>query len=163
MHVRLLPLVLPAAAVALSATLYHATTHTWCIPQPVTGDKQSNLFSAFQHGAWSGDSHLIEKTFNKYIVEDYIQHNPFLPQGAAPVVELLKGLTKSTSLEAVRMGFDGGLGWVHSRGSPKPGHEDEGKVTAIVDIYRMNGSCIVEHWDVMQEVAGNATNELGMF
>lgn len=107
MHFLLLPLFLPAPAVARSATLSSPTTHTWCIPQPVTGDEQSDLFSAFQHGAWSGDPHLIEKAFRKYVVEDYIQHNPFLPQGAAPVVELLKGLTKNTRLEAVRMGFDG--------------------------------------------------------
>lgn len=84
-----------------------ATTNQWCTPSPVTGDEQAEIFSKFQHLAWSGKPERIEKAFHTYAVQDYIQHNPFLPQGAAPVVKLLKDLTKTTKLEAVRIAFDG--------------------------------------------------------
>lgn len=75
-------------------------------------------------------------------------------------------------MKLLTLGFDeaglifictGGLRRVHTRGGPKPGYEDAGAVTAIVDVYRMSGSDIAEHWNVMQPMPTNATNELGMF
>jgi len=34
---------------------------------------------------------------------------------------------------------------------------------ALADIYRMDGTCIVEHWDVTQARPANATNPIAMF
>ncbi len=35
--------------------------------------------------------------------------------------------------------------------------------SAVVDLYRFEGSCIVEHWDVKQERQANDTNVVGPF
>jgi predicted SnoaL-like aldol condensation-catalyzing enzyme len=34
---------------------------------------------------------------------------------------------------------------------------------AVVDIFRLEGEEIVEHWDVLQEVPANPVNPNGMF
>ncbi|UQC88297.1 uncharacterized protein CLUP02_13820 [Colletotrichum lupini] len=36
-------------------------------------------------------------------------------------------------------------------------------LTAVVDIFRFQGSCIVEHWDVATAMPPNATNPLALF
>lgn len=41
--------------------------------------------------------------------------------------------------------------------------EEDHLPIALADIYRMNGTCIVEHWDVTQETLRNATNPIAMF
>ncbi|MGN6657417.1 MAG: nuclear transport factor 2 family protein, partial [Achromobacter mucicolens] len=39
--------------------------------------------------------------------------------------------------------------------------EDRGQ--AVVDIFRLEGGKIVEHWDVSQEIPENPANKNGMF
>lgn len=55
-----------------------------------------------------------------------------------------------------RWSFDNGFGVVHMRinGNPQ---------TAIVDLYRMDGTCLVEHWDITQAWPADATNVVGFF
>ena len=35
--------------------------------------------------------------------------------------------------------------------------------TAIVDLFRFNGSCIVEHWDVIESVDNATTNPIALY
>jgi predicted SnoaL-like aldol condensation-catalyzing enzyme len=37
------------------------------------------------------------------------------------------------------------------------------QLVAVVDILRFDGSCIMKHWDVVQELALNATNPVALF
>ncbi len=54
--------------------------------------------------------------------------------------------------------FNNDIGLIHVR------VDEEGHLPiALADIYRMNGTCIVEHWDVTQETPRNATNPIAMF
>jgi predicted SnoaL-like aldol condensation-catalyzing enzyme len=32
-----------------------------------------------------------------------------------------------------------------------------------MDLYRFQGTCIVEHWDVSQTITGNETNPIAFF
>ena len=58
----------------------------------------------------------------------------------------------------LRYSFADNTGWVFYR-IDAPGLATK----ALVDIYRMDGTCIVEHWDVLQVVPANATNPVGFF
>jgi predicted SnoaL-like aldol condensation-catalyzing enzyme len=54
---------------------------------------------------------------------------------------------------------DGNLVAVHSHGKLSP--EDRG--VAVVDILRVEGCKVVEHWDVVQPVPEKSATENGMF
>ena len=59
---------------------------------------------------------------------------------------------------AALLDADGDLVWLHVRTTT-----GDGKPLAIVDIFRVEGGRIVEHWDVIQPVPERAANENGMF
>ncbi|MBI3527035.1 MAG: hypothetical protein HY067_03625 [Betaproteobacteria bacterium] len=54
---------------------------------------------------------------------------------------------------------DGDFVILHVHGIPEPG----ARGLAIVDIFRVDGERIVEHWDVIQDIPEKAANNNGMF
>lgn len=58
----------------------------------------------------------------------------------------------------LRQSFDNNIGFIHVRVD-----EANEEPIALADIYRMDGTCIVEHWDVTQSRPANATNPIAMF
>lgn len=52
-------------------------------------------------------------------------------------------------------------GWVHYRMDIAGVPADQ--FFAVLDLFRMNGTCIEEHWDVAQQRPINATNPLALF
>ena len=58
------------------------------------------------------------------------------------------------------MALDGDSGWIHYKDATLFGVT---RPTAIVDIVRFEDSCLVEHWNVIQELPANATNSLALF
>ena len=77
---------------------------------------------------------------------DYIQHNPTIPNGPGSIKELIPKLTKDFSYEPGMVVAEGDLVMVHGRyvgWGPKP--------MVAVDIFRLKGGKVAEHWDVMQE------------
>ncbi len=98
----------------------------------------------------------------RYLSEGYIQHNPLVPDGRAAFVAVFTRVFAANpqgSSRIVRSATDGDLVYmhVHSRSSPA----DRGR--AIVDIFRVDGDRIVEHWDVIQAVPETAANTNTMF
>ena len=77
---------------------------------------------------------------------DYIQHNPTIPSGPAAIKDLIPKLPKDFSYEPGMVVAEGDLVMVHGRyvgWGPKP--------MVAVDIFRLEGGKVAEHWDVMQE------------
>ncbi|PSJ22607.1 hypothetical protein CVH10_05840 [Halomonas sp. ND22Bw] len=96
------------------------------------------------------------------IAEDYIQHNPGVPDGKAPFVDYFAGYFQDNpdyQSEIVRSAADGDLVWLHVHSTN--GEEDLGE--AVVDIFRVEDGMIVEHWDVIQPVPEESANENTMF
>lgn len=97
----------------------------------------------------------------RYVDEGYIQHNPTVPTGRAAIQKLfgqyLKGAPK-TKVDIRRVAASGDLVWLHVR-LPLP----DGKVMSVVDIFRVQGEHIMEHWDVVQAVPEKAANGNTMF
>lgn len=98
----------------------------------------------------------------KFVTEDYIQHNPFVPDGRAPLVDFFAGDFKQNperSSRIVRSAADGDLVWLHVESKQNP--SDRG--SAVVDIFRVKDGKIVEHWDAVQPVPETAANKNTMF
>ncbi|NHM18290.1 nuclear transport factor 2 family protein [Tritonibacter mobilis] len=96
------------------------------------------------------------------IAEDYIQHNPNVPDGKAPLVSFFSGYfaeNPESRARIVRSAADGDLIWLHVQSTN--GEEDLGE--AVVDIFRVEDGMIVEHWDVIQPVPSEAANSNTMF
>jgi predicted SnoaL-like aldol condensation-catalyzing enzyme len=94
---------------------------------------------------------------DRYISPDYIQHSSL----AEPTLAALKGFLAKVREESpnatqtIKRAFvDGDHVIVHVHVVRWPG--DPG--LAVVDIFRITGGKIVEHWDVIQEVPANPVN-----
>lgn len=89
-------------------------------------------------------------TMREWANADYIQHNPFVPTGLEPFIQLLPVLKESgTYAENVRMFEDGNYVFMHNIWhNAKPFGADE---MVAFDIIRIdeNGK-VAEHWDALQ-------------
>jgi steroid delta-isomerase-like uncharacterized protein len=109
-----------------------------------------------------GDSVFNKHDFSlleQYMTEDYIQHNPLVPQGREGFRQFFEATFQGVpdwSYDLTHIAADGDLVWVH--GTYSGTHEGEwlgipgtGKAFAIaaVDIFRVEDGKLAEHWDVM--------------
>ena len=96
------------------------------------------------------------------IADDYIQHNPAVPDGKEPFVSFFTGFfaeNPESRAEIVRSATDGDLVYLHVRSTDAP----EQLGSAVVDVFRVDDGMIVEHWDVIQPVPAEAANDNTMF
>jgi predicted SnoaL-like aldol condensation-catalyzing enzyme len=77
--------------------------------------------------------------------DDYIQHNPNIPQGRDALQGLVETLSPSVYYEPGLIIAEGDLVAIHGR---IRGWADEPQI--VVDIFRVEGGKLVEHWDVLQ-------------
>jgi len=81
-----------------------------------------------------------------YFHEDYIQHNPEVPDGRDALANYVKMDTSPAEvIVPLRSAADGDLVWTHNR------LNFDGKFFAVVDIFRFECGKIREHWDVIQD------------
>ena len=104
----------------------------------------------------------VRQAFEDWVHPDYIQHKPSLPDGREPVIEFLESLLErfpERIFTIHRIIASEDLVAVHY-------HSQASKVDrgfAVVDIFRVEGCRIVEHWDVVQPVPEESANENTMF
>ncbi|KAL7934328.1 hypothetical protein V8C35DRAFT_302305 [Trichoderma chlorosporum] len=110
-----------------------------CPPRPASPEEQQRIFYAFVNEFYSQNN--ISEAFDNYVWIDYIQHNPTIGQGRDAAVAALSKNPKVNST-IVHQTFTNNTGFVHHYAFSTP-------PIKIMDAYRMNGSCIVEHWDVI--------------
>ena len=106
-----------------------------------------------------GDKDL--SVIDTYIVEDYIQHNPYAADGRQALKDFAQKLLNNapkTKVDFQHVAADGDLVFLHVRAK-----NFNGKDMAIVEIFRLKNGKIVEHWDVMQDVPASAANAHPMF
>ena len=99
---------------------------------------------------------------DRYLGSTYTQHNPTAPDGAEIFPALIGGLfaqAPEASFHLKRAIAENDLVVLHYNLKMFP--DDRGQ--AIVDIFRVEDGRIVEHWDVMQAVPAESTNDNGMF
>ncbi len=89
---------------------------------------------------------------------DYIQHNPFIPTGLEPFIDMLPILKESgTTAENVRMFQDGNYVFMHNIWrNAKPFGADE---MVSFDIIRLDeDGKVAEHWDAMTALVAETAN-----
>lgn len=82
---------------------------------------------------------------DRLYIDDYIQHNPNISQGRATLRRLVETLSPSVQYEPGLIIAEGDLVAIHGR---IHGWADEPQV--VVDIFRVEGGKLAEHWDVLQ-------------
>ncbi|WAS95878.1 nuclear transport factor 2 family protein [Nannocystis punicea] len=92
--------------------------------------------------------------------EDFVEHSPGNPSGKAAFIEFIAAAPVAGSrLDLKRVIADEEYVVVHYHMIPPEG----GRGDAVVDIWRLEGDLIVEHWDVVQPVPAAGEIPNGMF
>lgn len=102
------------------------------------------------------------EAFETWVDPDYIQHNPMAATGRDAAIAFLEPFMASNpnvNYSIKRIIADGNLVAVHAHGRFAP--NDRG--IAVVDILRVQGCKVMEHWDVVQPVPETSANNNGMF
>lgn len=150
------------AAAALATSLAVAAAPAGAATSGHAGQAEKNkqlVLTAYQ--GLFGDHDL--SVIDKYWAPDYVQHNPTMTDGR----ESLKSFVTKLGIESwpktrvrfLRVAADGDLVFVQTV-QPKTAQSPE---TVIVDIFRVSGGKLAEHWDVTQAVPADATNPRPMY
>lgn len=121
------------------------TTDTIVQQDQTTTMNKKEIVGSFLTAAIQNDFATMRSLANK----DYIQHNPYIPTGLEPFIEMLPVLKEEgTTAENIRMFEDGNYVFMHNIWrNAKPFGADE---LVSFDIIRLdeNGK-VAEHWDAM--------------
>ncbi|KAJ7037271.1 hypothetical protein C8F04DRAFT_999346 [Mycena alexandri] len=128
-----------------------------CVIHAATAVEQKLIFTTFVEEFYV--TRDIPRAFS-HIAADYIQHNPVELDGVTSSFDFLDPIFSNTSVtvQILHRVFEAPYGWLHYR---VDGLLDE--PTAILDLFRFNGTRVQEHWDVIQERPVNAPNPHALF
>ena len=110
------------------------------------------------------NQHKPEEAAIKYLAVNYIQHNPGVADGRQGFIDAFTHPTQPDNSVTIFKRFvaENDLVVVHSHGIDDPNNKNDRGV-AVVDIFRVNGDLITEHWDVGERVPATSKNNNGMF
>ncbi|KAJ7054899.1 hypothetical protein C8F01DRAFT_1292824 [Mycena amicta] len=152
-----LTLILPLLGPAVFAQ--SPPTPVPCVVHPATALEQKQIFNTFVEEFYVKRN--IPRAFT-HLAADYIQHNPFELDGITSSFDFLYPIFSNTSVtvQMLHRVFEAPYGWLHYRVDGIP---QQPEPTAILDLFRFNGTCVQEHWDVIQARPANATNPHPLF
>jgi len=104
----------------------------------------------------------VREAFETWVDPGYVQHNPMAETGREAAIKFLEPFfakNPNINYSIKRIIADGNLVAVHSHGKFAP--DDRG--IAVVDILRVEGCKVMEHWDVVQPIPEKSANTNGMF
>jgi len=123
-------------------------------------EQNKKIVTDFYEGVFQ--KHQVKEYADRYIGDQYIQHNPHVPDGKAPFVNFFtQHFQENPEARSVikRAVAEGNLVFLHVHSTENA--QDRG--VAIVDIFRIENGKIVEHWDVQQAVPESSANSNTMF
>ena len=106
------------------------------------------------------DERDVIGAFTRYVAEDYLQHNPGIADGRDAAIAALAGTWASPdlrlSVRSILVDGDTAVLLID-------GQFGADVRFAVVDIYRLSGDMIAEHWDVKQEFPAQIVGEHPFF
>lgn len=105
----------------------------------------------------------IEDAFRLYAGTPYRQHNPLIEDGMEGLKKFVAGIASNRPniRYAIKRVFaDGDHVILHSHWH---GLSDNPHGEAVVDIFRLEGGKVLEHWDVIQPIPETSANANTMF
>ena len=106
------------------------------------------------------DERDVAGAFTRYVAQDYIQHNPGIADGRDAAIAALAGTWASPdlrlSVRSILVDGDTAVLLID-------GQFGADVRFAVVDVYRLSGDMIVEHWDVKQEFPAQIVSEHPFF
>jgi predicted SnoaL-like aldol condensation-catalyzing enzyme len=103
-----------------------------------------------------------KEALEKYVGDQYIQHNPMVPDGDEGFIQVVKetiGSNPNYVFDTKRVIAQDDHVVLHSYMTLT----GEGPGFAVMDIFRLEDGKIVEHWDVLQPVPEEPANDNTMF
>jgi len=157
-----IPALLVAAAIALASCGNQAAENVQAtadsLSRQATQLSLNKKMVAEFYQEFFGDKNIAAA--DQYLADNYIQHNPALPDGKAALKDgatlWFKGAPK-TKIDIQHLSADGNLVYIHTKS--KMGD----KTISVIDIFRIENGKIAEHWDVIQEVPAKSANNHPMF
>jgi predicted SnoaL-like aldol condensation-catalyzing enzyme len=126
-----------------------------CPSRPADQEQQKTIFDAFIKSYYV-DKDLL-RSYDTFFAEDFVQHSPaVIGNGRKNTTDWLTPYWKCIEFKVVRTLFADNTGVVHVWEARSKGYH------TMAEFFRMDGTCIVEHWDVMQEFPPDAKNPLAM-
>lgn len=108
----------------------------------------------------------VRSSFEKWVDPGYIQHNPYAQTGREAAIQFLTKFVEGNpgqKTDIRRIIADGNIVAVHSHGWQEDGTPEQKRGFAVVDIFRVEGCKVMEHWDVISPVPETAANTNTMF
>jgi predicted SnoaL-like aldol condensation-catalyzing enzyme len=127
----------------------------YCPGREVDERLQRDLFADFLKILYGEKN--VSKAFETYVDPNIIEHDPEDAQDRDAIVARLSQIIPFANLTILASNFNNNIGLAHVKVDEDP------EPAALADIYRMEGTCIVEHWDVIQLRPANSTNPIAMF
>jgi predicted SnoaL-like aldol condensation-catalyzing enzyme len=130
-----------------------------CPARPASPEFQRAALYEFVNEFFFEENGIVS-AFENFISPDYIQHNPAILSGRNNTLTLLESgsFVTGVNITILKVMFDSPYGMIHYKW--QQGNETP---TAYVDMWRFNGTCIQEHWDVIETLPANATNPIALF
>ena len=117
-----------------------------------------NVVTAFARQFY--DERDVAGAFTRYVAQDYIQHNPGIADGRDAAIAALAGTWASPdlrlSVRSILVDGDSAVLLIDGQFGAEVRF-------AVVDVYRLSGDMIVEHWDVKQEFPAQIVSEHPFF
>ena len=142
------PLLAVTVPVALAA---------WCPPRPADSFEQKQIFDLFVRTLLIDKK--IEAAYYEHVSPHYIQHNPSVLTGRENSISVLSELVPRANFTFYHTSVGSNIALLHHRVD----WEDKAKHptwTMAADIFRMDGTCIMEHWDCLMEAPEYGINPL---
>jgi predicted SnoaL-like aldol condensation-catalyzing enzyme len=105
----------------------------------------------------------VEDAFRLYAGSPYRQHNPLIEDGMDGLRKFVSWIASTrpdARYEIKRVFADGDYVILHSHWR---GLSDNPRGEAVVDIFRLEGGKVLEHWDVIQPIPETSANANTMF
>lgn len=127
----------------------------YCPGREVDERLQGEIFTRFLEALYGEKN--ASKAFETYVDPNIIEHDPDDTQDRDAIVARLSQIIPFANITILASSFNNNTGLAHLKVNEDP------EPAALADIYRMEGTCIVEHWDVIQYRPANSTNPIAMF